>query len=698
MPSRLVNRLNSARQRQFVGRTSELALFQSALTAPELPFFVLYIFGPGGVGKTTLLKECVSLCAQTQAPVFFLDARNIEPTPEAFVGALQRTMGLAPPDTPLQALAANPYRQVILIDTYEILMAIDGWLRDVFLPQMPENVLVVLAGREPPSLAWRTDPGWQPLMRTISLQNLNMAESQAYLVNHMIPADQHQAVLDFTHGHPLALSLIADVFAQRSEARFQPEAAPDIIKTLLEQFVQQVPSPAHRAALEVCGLVRLTNEALLSAMLTMPDVHELFGWLRNLSFIESGQQGLFPHDLVREALDADLRWRNPDWYAELHRRARVYYSNGLLRAPMPEQQRILADYIFLHRKNPVVRPFFEWQASGGMLTSPLQASDKPMLLAMVATHEGLESVRLAEHWLDQQPEGVLVVRDPDGQPSGFLTIVALHHAKPEDLRADAAAHAAWRYLEHTAPLRAGEGATFFRFWMARDTYQEVSPAQSLIFINIVRHYLTTPGLAFSFVPCAEPDFWAPMLTYADLTRIPEVDFVVGQRLYGVYGHDWRAVPPIDWLTLLAEKELSTEPNATVASPPSTTLVVLSQETFAAAVRDALQDFVRPDKLQTNPLLKSRLVLEPAAPTAGVAERVTTLRTVLQSACESLQASPRDIKCYRALYHTYLSPAPTQEKAAELLDLPFSTFRRHLKAGITRVTEILWQQELQGSPN
>ena len=34
---------------------------------------------------------------------------------------------------------------------------------------------------------------------------------------------------------------------------------------------------------------------------------ELFEWLRNLSFIESGPLGLFPHDLAREALVADLR-------------------------------------------------------------------------------------------------------------------------------------------------------------------------------------------------------------------------------------------------------------------------------------------------------------------------------------------------------------------------------------------------------
>jgi hypothetical protein len=35
-------------------------------------------------------------------------------------------------------------------------------------------------------------------------------------------------------------------------------------------------------------------------------------------------------------------------------------------------------------------------------------------------------------------------------------------------------------------------------------------------------------------------------------------------------------------------------------------------------------------------------------------------------------------------------------AAERLDLPFSTYRRHLKTGIARVTELLWQHEVSGT--
>ncbi len=49
----------------------------------------------------------------------------------------------------------------------------------------------------------------------------------------------------------------------------------------------------------------------------------------------------------------------------------------------------------------------------------------------------------------------------------------------------------------------------------------------------------------------------------------------------------------------------------------------------------------------------------------------------------------------AVYHPYLQPAPTQEQAAELLDVPFSTYRQHLKSGWQRIAEMLWQAEVGG---
>lgn len=688
--SSLAEYLSVGRHRRFVGRKHELELFWSAIAAPELPFHVLHIFGPGGVGKTSLLREFIRVCHQAGTSAFYLDARNVEPSPEAFLAALSSTMGLASPDLPFQV--AEPGRSIFLIDTYEMLAPLDEWLREGFLSRLSANVLTVLAGRHPPTSTWRTDAGWQALLHPLSLRNLSPEQSRTYLTKREIPVAQHQAILGFTHGHPLALSLVADIFAQGQDLYFQPEAVPSVIKTLLEKFVQEVPSPAHRRALEACAMVRLTTEASLAVMLGISDVHELFEWLRGLSFIESGRIGLFPHDLAREVLATDLRWRNPDWYAELHQRARTYYTTRLQQTHDQEQHRILFDYIFLHRDNPAVRPQFTWQDSS-LLTDTLQETDWPTLLSMVTEHEGEASARIAAHWLVRQPQGVQIFRDAEQQPAGFILMVALDQASIEDLSADPGAISSWHYLQSHAPLRPGEGATLFRFWMARDTYQSVSPTQSLIFINFVQHHLNTPGLAFTLLPCGEPDTWAAMLAYADLARIPEADFEVGGRRYGVYGHDWRVVSTTEWQELLARREIAASAQVTPPSQMSEPLVVLSRAEFVEAVQNALRNFPRSTALHNNPLLQSRLVMERVTAKVGKAERAAALQALVKEAAESLQSSPREAKLYRALDRTYLRPAPTQELAAELLDLPFGTYRRHLKAGVTRVVDLLWQREI-----
>src|SRR5262249_11101110 len=161
----------------------------------------------------------------------------------------------------------------------------------------------------------------------------------------------------------------------------------------------------------------------------------------------------------------------------------------------------------------------------------------------------------------------------------------------------------------------------------------------LIFINAVRHYLT-PGLVFHFFPVADPEFWAPLFAYADLARLPEADFEIGGQRYGAYGHDWRAVPPMPWLALLAERETAMMPQA---APPRSTapVLALSEEEFAGAVRDALRDYTRPDGLHANPLLRSRLVVEQAGASAGPPERLAALHALLKKAYESLEGSPQD---------------------------------------------------------
>jgi hypothetical protein len=124
--------------------------------------------------------------------------------------------------------------------------------------------------------------------------------------------------------------------------------------------------------------------------------------------------------------------------------------------------------------------------------------------------------------------------------------------------------------------------------------------------------------------------------------------------------------------------------------------VLSEQEFGQAVRDALREISHPNSLRNNPLLQSRLIIEKVGASLALPERIAALQTLVKKAADGLQHSSRDARLYRVLYHTYLSPAPTQEQAAELLDLPFSTYRRHLKSAIERVAEIMWQWELAGA--
>jgi len=696
--SRLGQRLKTARQRRFVGRARELAVFQSAISAQELPFILLAIFGPGGIGKSLLLQEFARLSHEAGLRALRLDARNFAPSPESFLAALCEAMHVPETADPAQALGGYAQRQIILLDTYELLAPLDAWLRDIFLPQLPDDILIVIAGQNPLSPGWNADPGWQSLTRSLSLRNLSPDESADYLAKRSIPDEQHRDILAFTHGHPLALSLVADAFDQHPEAVFQPESEPDMIKVLLERLLQQAPGPAFRAALEVCALVRLTTESLLTEVLALPDAHEQFMWLRALSFVESSRLGLIPHELAREVLVADLHWRNPEWYAELHRRLRDYYAAHFRHTRDPQhQQQILLDYIHLHRDSPSLRPYLDafFAQEGTLMVDVMRAGDVPLLLELIERHEGAEARHHAGHWFDRQPQGVTVLRDTAQQPVAFIAAIVLNQADPVEVAADPATHAAWAYLHHHAPLRPDEIATIFRFWMDNEEYQTFSYIQGQIAIRAIHYYLTTANLAFTFLPCADPAYWEMLFTYADLHRIPEADYQIDGRHYGEYGHDWRVTPPMAWLELMGERETSVAPQVAPPPPSAVVILVLSETEFGGALRDALRDLLRADRLRTNPLLRTRLVEAKAGHQAGAGERIAALQQLIITTTEQLQTTPREMKLYRVLYHTYLHPAATQEQAAELLDLPFSTYRRHLKAGVSRLATLLWEVELRG---
>jgi hypothetical protein len=690
----VADRLKTARRRRFVGRAAELELFLAALDAAEPAFSVLWLQGPGGVGKTALLGAFAEAAGDVGMGVVSLDLRTIEPSPPAFMAEVGRLVGL-PGDGSQEALGdGEPV--VLLLDTFEAAVGLEDWLREQFVPALPAHALVVVAGRSGPGPAWRRDPGWGDLLRIVSLRNLGPSDARELLRGAGVAEEQHGWMLELSHGHPLALALLVDVLSQRqAEADAGPlelAAAPDVVGRLVENFLAGVPSPRHRSALDCAAHARLTTASLLGTIFGAGEGEELFSWLRGLSFMEHGTYGLFPHDLARDVIDADLRWRDPAAYREMHLGVRRHIVAQIWGSEGRERGRALADLIFLHRGNPAAAALWDWTSLGEVYADGLRDSDRAAIMTLVERYEGAESAAIAEHWLERQPAGFYVLRGRGADLLGFAAHIALHEAGEEDIARDPAARAVWAHAQRYAPPRPGDEVLLARFFIDRDVYQAPSRSFNVVTMRSMQEWLGRPRLAWYYIVPADPEAMAPMMDYIYFDRAAEADFEVGGRTYGVFARDWRRVGGVDWLERMAGHELGD--GAAVRDPEREIgpVLALSQPEFADAVRRALRDLHRPGALATNPLVGARVVRE----RCGESPAPEALRALLREAVDALRGDPRGEKLVRALESTYLRPAPTQEAAAELLGLPFSTYRGHLTRGLERVVDWLWQRELYGA--
>ena len=674
----LGDRLAATRHARFVGREAELDRFRQAFQA-EPPFHVAHVFGPGGIGKTALLDEAAQIARDAGVGVARLDGRDVDATPAAFAKAAGAALDAA------DGAAAG--RRVLLVDTYERVSDLDGWLRRTFVPGLRDTDLVVIAGRHRPAPDWRA--AWAGEVAVFPLRNLASDEADAYLASQGVPAASRDRILAFTHGHPLALTLVAERVRQDGAegAAFDPAAAPDLLADLLGRFTSAVPTPAHRAALEGAAVVRSVTVPLLAA-LTMPDgdgaateaSEALFEWLRGLGFAEADAAGVRLHDVVRETVEADLQWRDPERHAEIHARARRAYADRLRRAAGDGHRRALADYLHLYRHHAVVRPLLgqlqtAWAEADLAGSGPLRPGDAAAVRALVARHHGDDEAARVAGWLDRQPGAAEVFTSTDGSVAGFLLTLALDALDPAERDADPVAAAVFG----AGPgLRGGERALLFRSWLDAEAGQGVSAVQSLVFARTVERYLATPGLASSALLTDRPDLWGPAFEMVGLQRWTAAE----AGPLAAFGKDWRAMPPDVWLDALADRAPLDPP----ALDPADTLVVLSEDAFGDAVRDAIKCVAQPHLLAESPLLQARLVREHGG------EPVEALRDLIAEAARQLDAGGKERRYFHAFDLTYLRAAPTQAVAAERLDLAFSTYRRYLGRAVDHVVDVLWRAE------
>ncbi|MFK4104199.1 ATP-binding protein [Streptomyces sp. NPDC019531] len=670
--------VQAARDLAFTGREAELRTFRSALSgAPDAPS-VLYLHGPGGVGKSMLLRRFATEARTAGREVVEVDGRIIEPTPEAFEKEAEAVFG--------------GDRAVLLIDTFECCQRLERWLRDRFLIRLPAGAVVVIAGRQAPEPGWTSDPGWAGLLRTAALRNLAPDEVTAFLHASGVPPQTHAALLNFTGGHPLALALAAAV-ALKDEGRAADwEPSRDVIETLLPQLIGDVPSPVHRRALEVCAHAYVTTETLLRAVIGDAAV-STFAWLRELPFVESSRQGLFPHDVVRKALEADLRWRDPEGYAELHHRLRGYLFDRIRTAPERGMLYAVGEFMYLYRSDRYMSDFNSWRGGLDVTLGRCEPADHAAVLALTADVLGTESVALARYWLDRQPEAFKLCEDAEKREIvGYSAWLRLTEPCAEEV--DPVVSAAWAHARSASPLREGEHLAVSRFHVTPPAYGKGSPITGLhqwrCLAEIAR---AGPRLAWTYIAILGAEYWRPYLTSLGLVPIagrPRVD----DHTYTLFALDWRVRPIRAWAERKTDLMLSHVPGLPgLPCVPETTvpdstadLAVLSRPEFDAAVRDALRELRHPEKLAVNPLTRSRLTVEHGR----------ALLDVLTQAVEALREERGRTSHHRAVAATYLRGATTQEAAATRLGVPFGTYRRHLAGGVERICDALWHQEIYGT--
>ena len=670
--------LSRARARGFVGRAAEITTFAEALDGVSRDR-VLFVHGPGGIGKTTLLDAFARRARQAGPSVVHLDAHDVEASAAAVTALLGGPPGVAP-----AGLDQQP--DVLLVDGYELFDPLDRWFREELLPARPAGSVTVLAGRSRPRTAWTVDPGWRSLLRVVELGALDPDESDDLLAALGVERSRRDGMARLAHGSPLALALVAEACADGPVPESLADA-PQVVTELCRLIVDDVPDSAHRRGLATCAHATRTTQDLL-ARVVGHRAEEVWEWLVTRPYVRQGAVGLFLHDVVREAFESELAHRSPDAYSALHTTVRDYFLQRLVDPAEPHPDRAAAEILLLHRRSPLAATTTTLRRGGVLSVVTAGPEERQEVLALIAAGEGQASADLAERWLAEQPAGLYCVRSQDGV-LGFSVQVYLPVAGTLAVD-DPVAAAVLRAVEEHGALRPGERVHVNRFAGAAGRYQG-DPLQLLVNgVACILEWSRRPA-AWTFIAPFATDLYGPYFEYLGMSPIVR-EVVGGHELVG-YGWDRRRFSIPAFFEMAARRELTGE----TGPPPPELLrpMPLSRTAFDAAVRAALLDLDRPDRLGHSPLLGTALA-DPGA-TRDPGDAGVTLRDTLLAAIRSLGSEKRGAEHRRVLERTYAKGAPTQEVAAELLDLPFSTYRRHLAQAQERLVELLWSVEIGERP-
>jgi hypothetical protein len=406
----LGQRLASRDQQRFVGRAQDLAFFDSLLV-DDPPSSVVLVHGPGGIGKSTLLREVGRRAEARGRSPRLVDARELAPVPGELEQALD---GVDAETLPL-----------VMFDTYERMTAAGGYLRQRLLPSLPERSLVILAGRSAPEPEW-FQGGWERLTVEYELKPLPDDDARSLVRERGIDDDTLASELvAWSAGSPLALTLAAD--AARAGGSWDPsriEDRPELVRGLIRHLANTELDKGNLDVIAVAALARTTSARMLGDVLPDVDAAEAEAWLRALTFAELRHGGVALHEIVRKAVRADVRLRAPEREKELRRRIADHLHDRALAG----ETRLITDLAELV-DNKAIRWGFGAEGTVDYRVDELRQDD------FDAAEERLSRRGDASDWwkqvrplLEAAPECCVVARDRRDELVGICISVTPHAA------------------------------------------------------------------------------------------------------------------------------------------------------------------------------------------------------------------------------------------------------------------------------
>lgn len=284
----------------FVGREAELGAV-AELIDERTSSRILFVHGPGGIGKSALLRAASRVAEQSGFSVEAHDARTL-------AGGLEDMLHL------LASTGSGP--RFLLVDEVDRLGSMLAPLRDALLDRLPEDSRIVLAGRAEPEQSWHAD-GLPGIVVDLPLGPLADDRADAYLMRRGIGDPRRRGrIVAWAQGYPLALTVAASAPGGRLGTGLEEHLEERLTAWLAGRSMLDV----DREVLEVAAIARIVDGRLLAAALPGRNTRELLPRLQALPIAQTLGWGSSMHPVLADAIRDRMRVTSPSRYRQLVRR------------------------------------------------------------------------------------------------------------------------------------------------------------------------------------------------------------------------------------------------------------------------------------------------------------------------------------------------------------------------------------------